>query len=73
MQNKELSKYLNTNEVAKLIKRTPGAVRNLVMRRAIPFRKPAGRLMFIRSEIEAWIESAPGMTIKDIEKARTYD
>jgi len=58
--------YLTTNEVAKLIKRSPGAVHNLVMRRLIPFRKPAGRLIFLPSEIKAWIENSPGMTIKEI-------
>ena len=57
-------KYLNTTECAKLISRTPGAVRNLVLRRAIPFRKPGGRLMFIRSEIQAWIEDADGLTFQ---------
>ena len=47
--------YLDTQECAMLIKRTPGAVRNLVMRRKIPHRKPAGRLVFLLSEIEQWI------------------
>jgi len=61
--------FLNCFEVADLIGRTPGAVRNLVMRRAIPFRKPAGRLMFIRSEIEAWIKDAPGITLERLKNS----
>lgn len=66
MENIDSKKYLNTTEVGALISRTPGAVRNLVLRQKIPYRKPAGRLMFIKSEIEDWVENAPGMTIKEI-------
>jgi hypothetical protein len=60
--------YFNTKEVATLIGRTPGAVRNLVLRRRIPYRKPGGRLMFLRYEIEAWIEGAPGIKLVDLKK-----
>lgn len=60
-------KIWNTSEVAKFIGRSPGSVRNLVLRRAIPYRKVAGRLVFIRSEIEVWIEEAPGLRLKDLE------
>ena len=41
-----------------------GAVRNLVMRRRIPFRKVGGRLVFIRREIRRWVESAPGIKLE---------
>lgn len=58
--------FLNTEEVSALIGRSPGAVRNLVLRRQIPFRKPGGRLMFLRSEILLWIESAPGLRINEL-------
>ncbi len=60
--------YLNTKENADFIGRTPGAIRNLVLRRAIPFRKVGGRLVFLRSEIEAWINMAPGVTVEDLKK-----
>ncbi|HEA68203.1 MAG TPA: DNA-binding protein [Desulfobacterales bacterium] len=59
--------FLITSECTKLLKRTPGAVRNLVLRRKIPFRKPGGRLIFLRSEIEKWIEKAPGLRLRDLE------
>lgn len=62
--------YLNTAECALLIKRTPGAVRNLVMRKQIPFRKPSGRLMFVKSEIESWIHNAPGMRVEDLQTTK---
>lgn len=59
-------KFLDTNECAKLINRTPGSVRRLVMRGLIPFKKPGGRLMFPRSEIERWIEASPGMSVDEV-------
>ena len=58
-------KYLNLTECAELIKRTENGVRGLVKRHAIPFRKPSGRLIFIRYEVERWIESAPGLNFEN--------
>jgi hypothetical protein len=52
-------------ETANFLKCTPRAVRNKVMRRQIPFRKVAGRIVFIEDELASWIQSAPGMTLKD--------
>jgi len=57
---------LNTAEVGELIGRSPGAIRNLVLRRAIPYRKVAGRLIFLRSEILKWIEEAPSVKLEDL-------
>ena len=62
------TKYLNCKECGELINRSPGAVRNLVLRRKIPFRKPGGRLLFIREEIERWIEDSPGLTFQELKK-----
>lgn len=62
------SEYLDVNELSKIIHRTPGAIRNLILRRRIPFRKPGGRLMFLRHEIEQWIDSAPGLTVDELRK-----
>jgi len=62
----EQEQYFLTNDCAKFLKRSPGAIRNLVLRRAIPFRKPGGRLMFLKSEIELWIEKSPGIRLEDL-------
>ena len=62
-----MEEYFNTEQCAKFINRTQGAVRNLVLRRAIPYRKPGGRLMFLKSELIAWIENAPGIKLEDLE------
>lgn len=48
--------------------RSPGAIRNLVLRRAIPFRKVGGRLLFLRSEIDRWIDEAPGVRPEDLQQ-----
>jgi predicted DNA-binding transcriptional regulator AlpA len=58
---------LNTREIGELIGRSPPAIRNLVLRRAIPYRKVAGRLIFLREEILKWIEDAPGVRPEDLE------
>ena len=61
-------RYLNLFECANMIERTENGVRGLVKRRAIPYRKPGGRLLFLRSEIERWIEGAPGVSLEDLQK-----
>jgi len=60
--------FLTTAELSEFIGRSPAAIRNLVLRRTIPFRKPAGRLLFVRNEIEDWINGSPGISLKDIEE-----
>jgi len=57
--------YFDVQELASYIKRSPGAIRNLVLRRAIPYRKPAGRLIFLKEEIDRWIQMAPGKKLEE--------
>lgn len=64
---KAQKEHFYTDGCADFLERSPGAIRNLVMRRKIPFRKVGGRLMFIRAEIEDWIENAPGLKPEEIE------
>jgi excisionase family DNA binding protein len=59
--------YMTVDELALYIKRSKGAIRNLVLRRAIPYRKPAGRLLFSKKEIEKWIAMSPGQSLEEIE------
>lgn len=58
--------YLNVDELASYIKRSKGAIRNLVLRRAIPYRKPAGRLLFLKEEIDQWVKMSPGQNLEEI-------
>jgi len=62
---------MHTKEAAEFLHRSPGAIRNLVLRRAIPYRKVGGRLLFLRSEVERWIESSSGIKLNDLERERS--
>ena len=59
-------KLLNVDELASYLKRSPSAIRNLVMRRQIPFRKVAGRLVFFQDEIDRWLNEAQGITLEEM-------
>jgi len=62
-----VKEFLNKKEAGELLGRSPGAMSNLVLRRKIPFRKPAGRLVFLRSQLVAWINNAPGVSLEEIQ------
>ena len=59
---------LNVDELAGYLKRSPSSIRNLVMRRQIPFKKVAGRLIFLKEEIDKWVYDAPGITLEEMGK-----
>ena len=56
----------DVKKTAEFLGRSPGAIRNLVLRRQIPFRKAGGRLVFIEDEIIRWINQSPGETLKEL-------
>jgi predicted DNA-binding transcriptional regulator AlpA len=58
--------YMDIEELSSYLKRSKGAIRNLVLRRAIPYRKPAGRLIFLKEEIDQWVQMAPGKSLEEI-------
>ena len=64
--NSDTREIMDTKQVGKYIRRSVGAVRNLCMRRQIPYRKVAGRLVFLRSEIDTWVKNAPGVRLEDL-------
>lgn len=48
--------FLDVDRAAVFLASTPGAVRSLVKRDAIPFHKaPNGRLLFDRDELRSWV------------------
>jgi predicted DNA-binding transcriptional regulator AlpA len=63
---KTADRYLNVNQISNYLNRSPGAIRNLVLRRAIPFRKPVGRLLFDRLEIDEWIKKSEGIGLEQL-------
>jgi hypothetical protein len=65
--------FFNVDELQHYIKRSKGAIRNLVLRKAIPYRKPAGRLLFLKEEIDQWIQIAPGMSLEKFKENLTLN
>jgi hypothetical protein len=53
-------------DLSEHLTKSPGAIRNLVLRRKIPFRKVAGRLYFIPREIEQWMDQSPGARVEEV-------
>ena len=53
----------NTDQAASYLSKTPGAIRNMVLRRQIPYRKVTGRLVFFKDEIDLWEDRSPGMPV----------
>jgi hypothetical protein len=50
-----------TKELASYIDKSSDAIRNMVLRRQVPFRKLNGRLIFFKTEIDMWAEKSPGV------------
>ena len=59
---------LSTTEVADLLRRSPAAIRNMVMRKIIPYRKPGGRLLFVKDELEEWVLRSEGVSLDDLKE-----
>jgi hypothetical protein len=55
--------YLTTFELSDRIKMAPGTIRNLVWKNRLKlnvhYLKPTGRLLFVWSEIQAWLHDNP--------------
>jgi excisionase family DNA binding protein len=56
---KQLSEYIGLSE---------RSIRTYVFRGLIPYRKPNGRILFSRKEIDRWLEASPGLKLSSIEK-----
>ena len=63
-----MGKYLTVFELSEYIKRSAGAIRKLVLRRQIPYRKVRGRLLFDQGEIDRWIQMSEGISLEEIER-----
>ena len=59
---------LDVNGCAKAIDRTPSAVRHLVERGLIPHRKWNGKIIFLRTEVEAFLKKLPGCTLDEVQR-----
>ena len=61
-----MKNYLNADEVAVFLGRTPKAVRKMVERGQIPFRKWGRSVLFVREELEEFVAALPGMRPVDV-------
>jgi len=68
MDNDLQRKFFYTDGLAVFFDRSPGSIRNMVARKAIPFRKVGGRLIFFLDEIEEWMDQCPGVRLEDLKK-----
>jgi excisionase family DNA binding protein len=59
-------RLMNVSETAALLGRTENAIRRLVERRKIPFRRSGRRILFIERELLAVIEELPGLTLEEV-------
>ena len=63
-----MEEYLSTKEIAQKLKKTPNAIRNMVHRGTIPYRKCGGTLFFIEKEVDELINNSPGKRIEDFKE-----
>jgi excisionase family DNA binding protein len=60
--------FLGIEEVATLLKRSPKAIQHMVQRGQLPFRKLGRRIIFVREELETFLEGLPGPRASDVQK-----
>ena len=60
--------YLTIDWVATMLGKKRKAVEKMVERRQIPFRKHGKRIVLIRSELTAFFDKLPGVTLEEAER-----
>ncbi len=50
--------YLTVKEAAAYLRKSVGAIHNLVYRKQLPVYKPGGRLLFRKKDVDRWIEKS---------------
>ena len=59
-------RLLDVPETAAMLGRSENAVRRMVERRQIPYRKSGRRVLFLESELREFIEALPGFSLEDL-------
>ncbi len=59
---------LDVRSCANLLGTTERAVRGMVSKRIIPHRRISSRLVFLRSEVEKWLENLSGCSLDEAEQ-----
>jgi len=55
---------LDVHQVAAFLGWTEKRVRGHIARQTLPYRKQGGRILFLRSELERFIDNLPGTTLE---------
>lgn len=63
-------RLMDVLETAALIGRSENAVHRMVERRQIPYRKSGRRLLFLESELAAFIADLPGLSLEDLRERK---
>ncbi len=59
-------RLLDVPETAAVLGRSENAIRRMVERRQIPYRKSGRRVLFSESELRAFIDALPGLSLEDL-------
>jgi len=59
-------RLMTVEEAATMLGRTPHAVYRMAARRQLPYRKAGRRLVFVQSELQAFISALPGVTLDEL-------
>jgi excisionase family DNA binding protein len=63
-----MNKYLHKKEAAPFLGITEKALEHHISRGRVPFRKLGRRVIFLREELEEFMNSLPGMRLADVRK-----
>lgn len=59
---------LGVREAAAFLGVTEKSIRGRVARRRVPYRRDGGRILFLRAELEAWLDALPGVTLTELKR-----
>lgn len=54
-RDQQMNHYLTAQEAAVYLRKSSGAIHNMVYRRQLTAYKPGGRLLFRKEEIDQWV------------------
>jgi hypothetical protein len=61
-----MEKPWTITQAGEFLERTEGAIRKLVLKGKIPYRKAGGRIYFLPSELYEWLENSPGVRLENV-------
>lgn len=61
---------LNVTSAAAFLGTTEKALRRQVERGRVPFRRLGKKIIFLQSELAAWLEGLPGVTLNEVKAMR---